>query len=114
MNITLLKAKIHRAVVKQADLDILGANFREITDQQKEQFKINYGLEVIKVSKGAFAEQGISKGYIIMKVNDEPIKTIDDMQKCVKEASTAKDPVLFIQAKTPTGATKYFAVPLEK
>ena len=112
--VTLKNAQGNTGVVKQADLDILGANFREITDQQKEQYKINYGLEVIKVNKGAFASHGISKGFIIQKVNDEPIKTLDDMQKCVKEASTAKDPVLFIQAISPSGERRYFAVPLQE
>lgn len=112
--ITLKNAQGNTSVVKQADLDVLGANFREITDAMKEQLKISYGLEVIKVNKGALATAGITKGFIIQKVNDDPVKTIEDIQKAVKDASTSKDPVLYIQGIYPTGKKAYFAVPLEE
>ena len=94
-------------------MDVLGANFREITDAQKKQLNINYGLEVIKVNNGAFKEAGISRGFIIQRVNDQTMKTLDDLQKTVKEASTGKEPVLYIQGTYPTGKKAYFAVPLQ-
>ena len=100
-------------VVKQADLDVLGANFREITPETKKQHSISYGLEVIKVNRGKIADAGISKGFIIQKVNDQPMKTLDDLQEAVKEASTSKEPVLFIQGIYPTGKKAYFAVTLQ-
>ena len=110
--VTLKNSQGTTDVVKTADLDILGANFREITDDQKKQLGINYGLEVIKINKDKLQDEGVAKGFIIQKVNDEPMKTIDDIQKVVKEASTSKDPVLIIQGIYPTGKKKYFAVPL--
>ena len=112
--ITLKNAQGNTGVVKQADLDVLGANFREITDEQKEHLKIGYGVEVIKINNGALKTAGITRGFIIQKVNDETVKSIDDIQKLVKEASTSKDPVLYIQGVYPTGKKAYFAVPLEE
>ena len=79
----------------------------------KESLGISYGLEIIKIGKGKLQEEGLSKGFIIQKVNDDPVKTIDDLQKIVKEVSMSKDPVLFIQGIYPTGKRKYFAVPLK-
>ena len=101
-------------MLKHMDLDVLGANFREITNAQKQQLSISFGLEVIKVNNGKLKEAGINKGLIIQRVNDENIKTIDDLQKVVKEASTGKEPVLYIQGLYPTGRKAYFAVPLEE
>ncbi len=100
-------------VVQKADLDVLDASFRPITDATKEQMNIAYGLEVMKVNKGKLASAGIGRGFIIQKVNDETIKTIDDLQKAVKDASTSKEPVLYIQGIYPTGKKGYFAVPLQ-
>lgn len=111
-SVTLKNAQGNFGVIKQADLDVLGANFREVTDTQKEQLKITNGIEVIKVNKGVLSTAGIPKGFIIQKANDSTIKTIDDLQKAVKEASTSKDPVLYIQGVYPTGKKGYFAVPL--
>ena len=112
--ITLKNQQGNTEVVQPADMDVLGANFRAITDAQKEQMNISYGLEVIKVNNGALKEAGVPKGFIIQKVNDEPMKSIDDIQKAVKNASISKDPVLFIQGLYPTGKKAYFAVTLEK
>ncbi len=100
------------SVIKAADLDILGGNFREITKDMKDQLKINYGIEVTKVNNGAFKKAGISRGFIIQKVNDQNMNTIDELQKAVKNASTSKDPVLYIQGIWPSGKKAYFAVPL--
>ena len=112
--VTLKNAQGNTNVVKTADLDVLGGNFREITKEQKEQLGVNYGLEVIKVNNGALKNAGVPKGFIIQKVNDQPMKTLDELQDAVKSASTSKEPVLFIQGIFPTGKKAYYAVPLEE
>lgn len=112
--VTLKNEQGNTKVIKDADLDVLGGNFREINDSEKKQLNINYGLMVIKVNDGAFKEAGINKGFIIQKVNDVTMKTIDDLQKAVKDASVSKDPVLYIQGVYPTGKKSYFAVPIAK
>ena len=114
VNVVLKNAQGNTNVVKTADLDILGANFREITAAQKSQLNTNYGLEVIKVNNGAMKDAGIAKGFIIQRANDQTIRTLDELQKVVKEASTSKDPVLYIQGIYPTGKKGYFAVVLSK
>lgn len=109
---TLKNAQGNTKVVKPADIDVLGGNFREITSEQKQNLNISYGLEVLKVNNGALKEAGINRGFIIQKINDEPIKTLDELQSIVKNASTSKEPVLFIQGIYSTGKKAYFAVPL--
>ena len=112
--VTLKNEQGNTKVIKNADLDVLGGNFREINESEKKQLNISYGLMVMKVNDGAFKEAGINKGFIIQKVNDVTMKTIDDLQKAVKEASVSKDPVLYIQGVYPTGKKSYFAVPISK
>ncbi len=111
--LTLKNEQGNTKVVKNADSDVLGGQFRAITDQQKEQLNIGYGLEVLKVNGGKLKDAGVPKGFIIQRINDESIKSIDDLQKVVKEASTSKEPVLYIQGIYPTGKKGYFAVPLQ-
>ena len=112
--ITLKNAQGNTSVIKSADLDVLGGSFRPITESQKNQLNIKYGVEVMKVNSGALKDGGISRGFIIQRINDNNINTIDDLQKAVKSASTSKDPVLYIQGIWPTGKKAYFAVPLQK
>ena len=97
VTLTLKNEQGNTKVVKNADLDVLGGSFKALTDGQKEQLNIGYGLEVIKISGGKLKDAGVPKGFIIQRVNDQTIKSIDDLQNAVKEASTSKEPVLYIQ-----------------
>ena len=70
--VTLKNEQGTTAVVKPADLDVLGGNFREITNEQKKQLNINYGLEVMKVNKGGLqnaqeAMDVLANGTITLK-----------------------------------------------
>lgn len=110
--ITLKNAQGTTKIIEQADIDVLGGQFRPVTEAMKKQLNINYGLEVLKVNNGALKSAGINRGFIIQNVNDNMVKSIDNLQGLVKKASTSKDPVLYIQGIYPTGKKAYFAVPL--
>ena len=113
VSLTLKNAPGTTKVVKDADLDVLGGQFREITESQKKELQIAYGLQVTKISGGKLKEGGVPQGFIIQRVNEEPMKTISDLQDAVKKASTSKEPVLYIQGIMPTGKKAYFAVALQ-
>ena len=112
--VTLKNAQGNTNVVKPVDMDVLGGNFRPVTEQQKKDLSISYGLEVTKVNNGSLKDAGISKGFIILEVNDKDMKTLNDLQEVVKNASTSKDPVLYIKGMWPTGKKAYFAVQVEQ
>ena len=97
-------------VVKNADIDVLGIDVRPVTDSQKKQLEISYGLEVLKVSGGKMKEAGVPKGFIIQVVNDQPMRTFDDLQQAVKDA---KDQMLVIKGIFPTGKRGGFVVYLQ-
>jgi S1-C subfamily serine protease len=99
-------------VVKNADLDMLGATFKELDEKDMRLYKVNYGLKVLDVAKGRFADAGIKKGFVVLKVNNTPVKSVDDMQKAVKQANSSSDQVLFIAGVTPSGKRAYFSVDL--
>jgi Do/DeqQ family serine protease len=113
VTITLKNEQGTTKVVKNADIDVLGGQFRAVNDSQKKQLGIQYGLQVTKISAGKLKEAGVPQGFIIQRVNDETMKTIEDLQDAVKSASTSKDPVLYIQGIFPTGKKAYFAVALQ-
>ena len=108
--IQLKNAQGNTKVVKTADLDVLGASFRPVSEQQKKDLDISFGLEVTKVSKGAIKDGGIGEGFIMQYANDTPLKSIGDLQELVKSASTSKDPVLIIKGVWPTGKRDYKVV----
>lgn len=108
--VTMKNNQNNTKVVKKAGLDVLGANVSPVSDKLKTQLGISYGLQVQGVKDGAFKDGGINNGYIIINANDQPMRTIEDLQNVVKEASMSKNPVLFITGVWPSGKTDYKAI----
>ena len=111
--LTLKNEQGNTKVVKNADVDVLGIDVRPVTDSQKSQLDIQYGLEVIRVNGGKMKEAGVPKGFIIQRVNDEAMKTFDDLQEAVKEANRSKEQMLIIRGIYPTGKRGGFVVYLQ-
>ncbi len=111
--LTLKNEQGNTGVVKNPDVDVLGIDVRPVTDSQKSQLDISYGLEVIKVSGGKMKDAGVPKGFIILRVNDDNMKTFDDLRDAVKKASTTKEQMLVIRGLFPTGKLGGFVVYLQ-
>lgn len=111
--VVLKNAQGNTNVVKTNDIDVLGGQFRPVSESQKKNLGITYGLEVTKVEDGILKNSGISRGFIILDVNDAKVKSVDDLQEIVKNASTSKEPTLYVKGIWPTGKKGYFAVELE-
>ena len=99
-------------VVKDADMEILGAAFREVPDELKKQLRLNAGVEVTGVTEGKMKAAGIRKGFIILKANGQSVKTVEQLEEIVKQASRSTEPVLFLNGVFPSGKRAYYAVDL--
>ena len=97
---------------QNSDIDILGIEFRPVTDKQKEQLEIAYGIEILKVNKGKMKEAGVPKGFIIQRVNDNPMRSVDDFLNVIKESKESKNKILVIRGIFPTGKRGGFVINL--
>lgn len=98
--------------VRNLDSESMGAALRPLTDKEKMQLSLPYGLVVSAIRDGKMKEAGLTKGLVIMKVNDREMRTIEDFEEAVKAANLSPDRVLWIRAKTQSGINKSFAVEL--
>ncbi|EJX10526.1 HtrA protein [gut metagenome] len=112
--ITLKNEQGTTKVVKDAGMDLLGAAFKPVSDDLKRQLNLGYGLEVTGVSKGKMADAGIRKGFIILKANGQLMKTNEDLEQVMKEASRTPEQVLFITGMFPSGKRANYAVDLSQ
>lgn len=112
-NVTLVNIQGDTSVVKSIDLDVLGAELKPLDEKDKKFFKISHGLKVTNAGDGLLAKYGVKKGVVLQKVNSVPMRTIDDLQKVVKQAQNSTEPVLFISAINAAGKRVFFSVPLQ-
>ena len=114
VTITLKNAQGNTKVVKNAGMEILGAAFKPIDSDLRRQLNLGYGLEVTGVSSGKMADAGIRKGFIILKANGQPMKTVEDLEDVLKAATQTPEQVLFITGMFPSGKRANYAVDLSQ
>lgn len=94
--------------LKAADFKMLGAEFKEISDNLKRRLNIGYGMQISSLASGKLMKHGIREGYIITKINNERILSEDDIKDAVDNAEDA----LFISGIYPNGRVAYYAINL--
>lgn len=99
-------------VVKNAGMEILGAAFREVPQELKRQLNLGSGVEVTGVSEGKMQEAGVRKGFVILKANGQSVKTVEQLEEIVKQATRSTDQVLFLSGIFPSGKRANYAVDL--
>lgn len=101
-------------VSAQTGEEVLGATFKELNDKTKQQLGVDFGVEVKSLTKGKFADQGIKPGFIILKINNQPVKTASDVQEAYNAAinNGEQEKVLLIAGMYPNGKITYFAINL--
>jgi serine protease Do len=97
------------------NIDVLGATYKEVSDKTRQQLGLDYGLEIKSLSKGKFADAGIKPGFVILKINNQAIRTEDDIKTAYDAAINNGDPekVFYIAGVYANGKITYYAVNLE-
>jgi Do/DeqQ family serine protease len=98
--------------VKAGGIELLGAAFSEVSPELKRTLNIGSGVQVSGVKEGKFKQAGIRKGFIILKVNDVRIESVDQLEKVVnasKNNAGIDNAGLFIVGIYPNGKVSYYA-----
>ena len=114
VTVTLRNAQGTTKVMTEVDMDQLGVNLKPITDEQKQQFGVSYGLVVNNIRRGKMMDAGVTKGTIILQVNDRKMETAEDWEEVVKQANQSSDRALWIKGMKPSGRKDSFVVDLNE
>jgi len=87
-------------------LNILGATFEDVDDQELKSMGLQNGVRVVDVQNGKFKQVGIRKGYIITIVNSKPVKNSKELIEIFEQAKGG----VFIEGYYPeTNERAYYA-----
>jgi len=92
-------------LITNSKVELLGATFEELTDQDKIDLKIKSGVKVVDLKAGKFLKAGIKIGFIVTTVNDKAVTTASDIEK---EINSARGGV-YIEGVYPDGTISYYA-----
>ena len=112
VTLTLRNAQGTTTAVESISDDDLGVSLAPLTDEQKKELALSYGLVVKAIRDGKMKDAGVQKGIIIMQVNDKRMTSSEDFYDAVKAANMSSDRVLWIRAKTQSGLNRSYTVEL--
>lgn len=98
--------------VQTLDTESLGAALRPLNEKEMRELNLPYGLLISAIRDGKLKEAGLTKGMILMKINDREMRSFKDFDEVVKAANLSTDRVLWVRAKTQSGMNRSFAVEL--
>ncbi len=81
-----------------------GSSIKEADEKTLEKFGLKNGVEIVELGPGKIMESGAAEGFIILYVNDQPVKTPQDVIDIVKKSKRT----VFIEGVTPSGRIGYF------
>lgn len=115
VNVELKNMQGSTAVVSaENNMEILGASFKELSDKTRQQLGLDYGIEIKSLSKGKFSDVGIKPGFIILKINNQSVKSEEDVKTAFSAVMSNGDSnkAFFIVGTYPNGKIVYYAVDL--
>lgn len=110
--ITLKNVQGTTSTIETVGMDELGVGLRKLTDEEKRQLNLPFGLVVNALRHGKMQEAGVTKGLILTRINDKDMRDLSDFEEVVKKANMSSDRVLWIRAKTQSGLNRSFTVEL--
>ena len=99
--------------LSELDPNSLGVSLKPLTEEMKKELALSNGLYVSAITNGKMKDAGVTKGIIILQVNDKKMETVEDFNNVVKAANMTTDRVLWIRAKTQSGINKSFTIELK-
>lgn len=104
-NVTLRNKHGDMKIVKGDDHDdIFGAKFVALSDRDKEELGIRYGVKIAELGNGKFKDAGIKKGFIITQVNKNAVSEVDELTRIIKKSRGG----ILVEGIYPNGEVAYY------
>lgn len=84
--------------------DIFGAKFVAVSDRDKEELGIRYGVKITELVNGKFKDAGIKSGFIITQVNKNAVSEVEELKRIIKNSRGG----ILVEGIYPNGEVAYY------
>ncbi len=81
----------------------LGATFQTLSAKEKKSLNITYGVKITSLKPGKLMSLGLQKGIIVTKINNEPVRTVDQLTSKLNESNSG----ILLEIMTSSGKKDY-------
>jgi Do/DeqQ family serine protease len=108
LEITLRNRSGNTDIVKKDKIEILGASFGPVSEDEMKALGINHGLKIESLDKGKFRDAGIREGFIVLQIDKQPVKTVDELNYILQGKSGGT----LVEGIYPNGQRAYYGLGL--
>ncbi len=91
-------------VADDGSVAFYGSSIKAASKETLARLGLKEGVEIVDLGPGKLMESGAVEGFVILYVNDHPVKTPQDVIDVVKKSKRT----VFIEGVTPSGRVGYF------
>ena len=91
-------------VTEDGAVAFYGSSIKAADEETLKRLGLKHGVVIVELGPGKLKEAGAVEGFIIQYVNDQAVKTPQDIIDVVKKSKRA----VFVEGLTPSGRTGYF------
>lgn len=109
LSVTLKNSAGTTEIVQRNDIEILGASFQTISEQDARKLGINGGVVVSELRSGKLMKAGVREGFVITQMNRRKIFSPDDLEQELNRSQGG----VYLEGIYPNGITAYYAFGLQ-
>ena len=97
-------AQENGTVAEDGSVAFYGSSLKEADKETLAKFGLKNGVQITELGAGKLKDAGAVEGFIILYVNDQPVKSPQEVVDIVKKSKRS----VFVEGITPSGRTGYF------
>ena len=112
---TLRNTQGDTALTKKGDFSEIGCAFMKLNSDALKQLGISNGVKVTGLKGGPFKNAGVKDGFIIIEINDRPVRSSEDVENIynrIMKDDDNEDKVMILKGVYANGKKGYYAVNL--
>jgi Do/DeqQ family serine protease len=82
--------------------EAMGAEFSNLTADELKKAQVEYGVRVSSIMSGKLREAGVRPGFIIMKVNNQPVRNTQELMRAIDKS----DDTVYLLGKYPNSSQR--------
>lgn len=98
----------NQEIAVKGSFTAMGATYANVSPQLKSGLRLKGGVQIVELENGKLKSQGIRKGLIILRINRQPISSVEDLAEIFANAQQRQ--VITIEGVYPNGLQALYSI----
>ena len=97
-----------KVVAKSDAIEVAGAMLANLSAQDRQKYKVDGGVKVVKIEGGKWAQSNVKEGFVITAVDNKKVNSVEEL---ISMLSNKRGQGTLIEGVYPNGEKAYYGMP---